>query len=135
MPKWSNPDNPYAPDWLPDPIPGFEPFVRDPSQLKGYDPTTNPFYGGQIQRDMHEDPVAHAKSIEPFSRPKTDDWKEQARQWQIEHWAKNRDKRVRKVFAEGVVYKDALEAAEHYGINPVNIRRKCRLERKGFRYI
>lgn len=43
---------------------------------------------------------------------------------------------IRKIYAEGMLFDDAFEASKHFGIDPVNIRRKCRLNYNGnWRYL
>jgi hypothetical protein len=43
-------------------------------------------------------------------------------------WTKNKRKRKsQKVHICGIIYENAVEASKHIGINPVNIRRRCRL--------
>jgi hypothetical protein len=47
-----------------------------------------------------------------------------------------KEKPVRKIFAEGIIFHSAEDAAKHFNIHPVNIRRKCRLNYNGtWRYI
>jgi len=36
---------------------------------------------------------------------------------------------IQKVYIEGIVFNDAYEASKHLNIHPVNIRRRCRLEK------
>lgn len=46
-----------------------------------------------------------------------------------EYWSENKSKRVRKLLIEGKIYNSAHEAAKVYNIDPVNIRRRCRLNK------
>jgi hypothetical protein len=42
--------------------------------------------------------------------------------------SKRKQRTTQKVFCCGIIYEDAVEASKVVGINPVNIRRRCRLE-------
>jgi hypothetical protein len=42
--------------------------------------------------------------------------------------SKRKQRTTQKIFCCGIIYEDAVEASKVLGINPVNIRRRCRLE-------
>jgi len=44
---------------------------------------------------------------------------------------KRKQKPIKRIFADGLIFNDALSASKHFGIDPVNIRRRCRLNYKG----
>jgi len=46
-----------------------------------------------------------------------------------------KQKPIKKIYAEGLVFNSAIEASKHFGINPVNIRRRCRLNYNDWRYL
>jgi len=49
---------------------------------------------------------------------------------------KRKQKPIKKIYAEGLIFNDAIEASKHFGIHPVNIRRRCRLNyNENWRYL
>jgi len=53
-----------------------------------------------------------------------------------EYWKTKGKARIRKIEVDGVIYENAFKASEAFGIQPVNVRRRCRLERyKNWGYI
>ena len=46
--------------------------------------------------------------------------------WKNGEFKKNKPRKERKIFAEGMIFESAKKASEYFNIHPVNIRRKCR---------
>jgi hypothetical protein len=40
---------------------------------------------------------------------------------------RKKSSKIKKILANGIIFNDAYEASKHFGIHPVNVRRRCRL--------
>lgn len=76
------------------------------------------------------------KMFNRLSTKHTDEIKQLLSDSKKQYWNVNKESIVRKVRVDGVVYDNAKDAAVVYGIDPVNVRRRCRLEKfKNWEYV
>jgi hypothetical protein len=110
----------YSPTWSPLRNPDFVYQAPDPADLN-YDPTLNPNWGGRIVR-------------EAWARGAYDNRVTAGRPKGAKDLTPRKQRTQRKVTHGDKVFDNAFIAAEVYGIHPVNMRRRCRLEIMGFKY-
>jgi hypothetical protein len=60
-------------------------------------------------------------------KPKSEQHRKNISESHLKYWSENKNKRVKKICIKGTIYDSAIEASKVYNIDPVNIRRRCRL--------
>ena len=78
----------------------------------------------KIMLEKWKNPTEAMKNRKVHGRPKgSKDLKER------------KQKPIKKIYAEGLIFNNAIEASNYFGIHPVNIRRRCRLNYNDWRYL
>jgi group I intron endonuclease len=94
----------------------------------------NPMYG-KTHSQKSKDKMSSSK-LGISTGPKDESHRLKISESNNNYWANNKSKRVRKVSIEGIIYQSAVEASKFVGIDPVNVRRRCRIEKyKDWKYL
>jgi hypothetical protein len=87
----------------------------------------NPMYG-RNHTDESRKSISINKNGQGLGVPKSEETRVRMSKGTLKYWDENKQKRTKRLEICGVIYDNAFDASKVFGIHPVNVRRRCRLE-------